>query len=83
MKPLIFGFLFGLVAPVIGLFAGLQVSPFLGSLLMFPIMIASLASGIPYGRWGVSAQLGSLFLSGVFWAIVWFCVHWAWRKWRR
>lgn len=69
-KHLIFKFLFGLAAPFIGLFAGLQISPLLGNILMFPFIAVSALTGIPIGEMS-GALFGALvLLSGVAWAVL-------------
>ena len=69
-KPILIKFSFGLIAPFIGLFVGLQVSPWLGSVLMFPFIAVSAVTGIPIGEMP-GLLFGALVLvSGVAWAIV-------------
>ncbi len=48
-KLILCRFLFGLIAPFIGLFIGLQMSPWLANILMFPFIIVSALTDIPIG----------------------------------
>lgn len=64
------GFLFGLVAPVVGLFAGLQFSVPVGNVLSFPLIFISILTGQPFGDWsGLLIGTGFLF-SGMVWALL-------------
>lgn len=67
-KPLIYKFLFGLIAPFIGLFVGLQVSPLLANILMFPIIAVSAATDTPIGEMPGLLWVGMVLLSGVVWS---------------
>lgn len=67
-KPLIAKFAFGLVAPFIGLFAGLQIAPWIGNILMFPFVAASAFTGIPIGDMPVLLFAVLVLVSGVVWA---------------
>ncbi len=67
-------FLFGLLAPFIGLFVGLQISPLLANVLMFPFIIVSALTGTPTGT-PIGEMSGLLFtslvlISGVAWAVL-------------
>lgn len=68
-KALIWGGVFGLVAPFIGLFVGLQVSPMLANILMFPIIGLAAVSGGWFGQ-NPSIFLVGIVLSVVVWALV-------------
>lgn len=70
LKPALYGFAFGVFAPVAGLFIGLQVSPLLANILMFPIIAVSALTGTPLGEMSglmIALMIG---LSGVVWALV-------------
>jgi hypothetical protein len=67
-KPLIYKLAFGLAAPFIGLFAGLQVSPLLGNILMFPFIAVSALTDIPIGEMSGVLFGALVLLSGVAWA---------------
>ncbi len=45
----ILGLVVGIIAPVLGLFVGLQVSPVLGSILVAPLFLLSLITGDSLG----------------------------------
>ncbi len=68
-KALIWGGVSGLVAPVVGLFVGLQVSPMLANVLMFPIIGLAAVSGGSFGQ-NPSVFLVGIVLSVVVWALV-------------
>jgi hypothetical protein len=67
-KSLIYKFLFGVAAPFIGLFAGLQISPWLGNILMFPFVAVSALTGIPIGEMPGLLFAVLVLVSGVVWA---------------
>lgn len=67
-KSLIFGALWGLIAPFIGIFFGLQVSVMIGNILAFPIIGLSYITGTPFGMWSMGMMLFALFTSIVVWA---------------
>ena len=64
------GGVFGLVAPFIGLFVGLQVSPMVANILMLPILALSAVLNSPFGMWSPTLMLTGLVLSVVVWALV-------------
>ena len=68
-KALIWGGVFGLVAPFIGLFVGLQVSPMLANILMFPIIGLAAVSGGSFGQ-NPAILLVGVVLSVVVWALI-------------
>ncbi len=67
-KSLIYKFLFGVAAPFIGFFAGLQISPWLGNILMFPFVAVSALTGIPLGEMPGLLFAVLVLVSGVVWA---------------
>lgn len=69
-KCLIWGGLFGLIAPFIGIFAGLQISTTVGNILAFPIIGLSALTGVPFGMWGAGMMLFAFALSVVVWALI-------------
>ncbi len=64
------GAVFGFLAPFIGMFVGLQISPIVADVLMFPIVGLAAVLGSPFGMWGMGLKLASLVLSIVAWAVV-------------
>jgi hypothetical protein len=68
-KALVWGAMFGLIAPVVGLFVGLQISPIVANVLMFPIIGLSAVLGTPFGMWSPSLMLASVILSIAAWAL--------------
>lgn len=73
-KPLLYGFAFGVVAPIVGLFIGLQVSPWLANVLMFPIIAVSALTGTPLGDMSGLFQAAMVLLSGVVWAALFWLI---------
>jgi ABC-type dipeptide/oligopeptide/nickel transport system permease subunit len=69
-KALLWGGVFGLAAPFVGMFVGLQVSPMVANILMFPIVTLSVVLGQPFGAWSPMLMLAGLAVSIVFWALV-------------
>ena len=69
-KALIWGGVFGLAAPFIGLFVGLQVSATVANVLMFPVLILSEVLNAPFGMWSPGLMFTGLFVSIVVWALV-------------
>ena len=69
-KTLVWGAAFGLVAPLVGIFVGLQVSVWLGNILAFPLVGLSYLTGQPFGMWSVWMLLLSLGLSMAAWALI-------------
>ena len=72
MKSIITGFIIGLLLPVIAIFVGLQVSPALANILLFPTSLVSQLFDQPFGDLPNMARIGLWLFSGVFWA----CVFW-------
>lgn len=79
-KALIWGGIFGLLAPFIGIFLGLQVSTTLGNILAFPVIGLSYATGVPFGMWHWSMLLLAVALSVVLWALIFALVAKLFRK---
>ena len=69
-KALLWGGVFGLVAPFVGVFVGLQVSPMVANVLMFPVLAMSVMLGSPFGMWSPALMLVALVLSVIVWALV-------------
>ena len=70
MRVLIVGFLVGLALPVLGLFIGLQVSPALANLLLWPVHLLSSITGVIPGDSTVTEKVLFLLFSGLCWALV-------------
>ena len=68
------GGVFGLVAPFIGMFIGLQVSPMVANILMFPVIAMSAALNSRFGMWSPALMLAALVLSVIVWALVFVAV---------
>lgn len=71
----IWGGIFGFFAPFVGLFVGLQVSPIVANVFMFPIIGLSMILGTPFGMWGMGLKLVALGLSIIAWASIFGIVH--------
>lgn len=69
-KHFTFGGLFGLLAPLLGLFAGLQVTPFLGNVLMFPFIIVGKILGQPLGEFSPIVTIICFIASIVAWGLI-------------
>ena len=69
-KHFLYGSIFGLLAPFIGLFAGLQIAPFLGEILMFPFVIISTVVGQPFGEFSTFMMVLSTSLSMILWGSI-------------
>lgn len=69
-KHFTYGSIFGLVAPFIGMFVGLQMVPFLGTILMLPFAIISTILDQPFGNFSTGLQILSVLLSIGFWGLV-------------
>lgn len=74
MKKMLAGFVFGLIAPVIGLFIGLQVSTAVGNLLTFPIIGVSILLDVPFGLMSTAVRLGAWLFSGIVWAVIFYVI---------
>ena len=68
--------------PLVGLFVGLQVSVPLGNVLMAPIIGLVMLTGQPMGMMTNEFRLVAWLISGLFWALVFCAVPWAWRRFR-
>jgi|GEM_PF-5152391 len=69
-RNFLWGAIFGLIAPFIGMFAGLQVAPFLGTILMFPIIVLSKMIGQPFGNFSATLMILSIVLSIICWGFI-------------
>jgi hypothetical protein len=69
-KALLWGALFGLIAPFVGLVVGLQVSPTIANIVMFPIIALAAVLKSPFGMWSTELKIGGLVLSIVVWALL-------------
>lgn len=66
----LWGALFGMISPFIGLFVGSQVLPFFGTVLMFPIVLISQLVDKPFGEFSIGLMIISVLVSIVVWGIV-------------
>ncbi len=73
-KSIIFGAIFGLIAPFIGLFAGLQVSVVLGSILTFPLGLLYQITGTPIGMMSAGLLILGWLVSILVWAAIFYGV---------
>ena len=69
-KAFIFGAIFGLLAPIFGLFIGLQVSPALGSLMLFPFVLFSILLNEGFLNFPLFLKLFIGVLSVVLWGFI-------------
>ncbi|WP_185967249.1 hypothetical protein [Legionella israelensis] len=69
-KVLLYGAVFGLISPIIGISAGLQISPVLGNILAFPVIILAYLTDKPFGTWGPSLILLAACLSVFIWTLL-------------
>ena len=74
MKSIIFGFIFGIILPIIGIIVGLQASSLLGNILLFPISVVMNAFDQPFGYLSGATRLGLFVFSGAFWALVFWLI---------
>ena len=73
-RSLIYGFIFGLIAPIFGLFFGLQVSVVIGNILTFPLIILSQITGTPFGMMSTPLRIIGWLLSAIVWAAIFYAV---------
>ena len=71
-KSLIIGGIFELIAPFVGIFLGLQVSPLLGNIFAFPFIIISYISGQSLGNWSYILFLIATILSIIIWSLIFY-----------
>lgn len=64
------GFLFGVLAPLLGVFLGLQVSPTLGNLFAFPLIAMGWVLDEPFGQLSSLSRIAALLVSGLLWSFV-------------
>ena len=69
-KALVWGGIFGLVAPFVGIFFGLQISVVLGNILAFPVIALVYVTGTPFGMWSPILTITAVVLSVVAWALI-------------
>ncbi|KZL23583.1 hypothetical protein [Pseudovibrio sp. Ad37] len=65
---IIFGAAFGLIAVPLGFFIGLQVSPILANILLFPFITASWLLDVPLGEMSGLLRICLTVLSSIIWA---------------
>lgn len=69
-KAILLGCIVGLIAPVIGLFLGLQVSTFLGTILMLPFIMLGSIIGEAFGNFSTLQTIISFACSMLLWASI-------------
>lgn len=69
-KGFLLGALLGLIFPFVGVSIGLQVSPALANVLLFPLLVWSQLLNIPIGMWSLPMQLFGLVLSVGCWGVI-------------
>ena len=69
-RAALIGLVFGALAPFAGLFFGLQVSPLLGNILAFPLIVVSWLAGEPIGSLPVFLLAVGFLLSSVIWCLL-------------
>lgn len=69
-KALALGGIFGLIAPFVGIFMGLQVSVILGNILALPVIGLVYVTGTPFGMWSPALMIAAVVLSIVLWALI-------------
>lgn len=69
-KIFIIGAVFGVFASVFGLFVGLQLSPVLANILLFPLFIMGKILNQPLGNWSVFSRIIGLLFSMLMWGMV-------------
>lgn len=78
-RMFLYGAIFGMVSPIIGLIMGLQVVPLLGTILMFPYVILSWLLGQPIGMLSDLWMMTGLLFSMLFWGCVFLFVAHRWK----
>jgi hypothetical protein len=73
-KTYIFGILFGVLVPFIGIFVGLQISTTLGNILTFPVVAVSFITGTPFGMWNPTMWLLATVFSIAIWTAIFFII---------
>jgi hypothetical protein len=69
-KSFLIGVLFGFIAPFIGLFAGSQVAPWLGNILMFPFVLIGMLINQPLGTMPTLWLMIGLIASMISWGLI-------------
>ena len=80
MKTFIYGMLFGVFATIFGLFAGLQISPILGNILMFPVIAISAITDTPFGNFEPSTMRFAFIITLISWGLIFVLFKFLWRK---
>jgi len=68
-NPYVIGAIFGFLAPFVGLFIGLQISPVLGTLLLAPVISLGDILETPVGDMSDSIKILALWVSIAFWSL--------------
>ena len=66
----LWGALFGLLSPFVGLFVGAQILPVLGTILMFPIVLISQIVDKPFGEFTITQIILSISFSVIVWGVL-------------
>ena len=69
MRIWFFGFVLGILAAFIGLFAGLQVSATLGTILLFPVIAVAAMTDTPIGAMSPPLFVAAVLVQGCVWAL--------------
>jgi len=75
MKAVFAGFVFGLTLTLIGLFIGLQVSSSFGSILLFPLSLASSMLDQPFGQLPNALRFALLGVNSACWALIYWVIY--------
>ncbi len=70
MKKYIFAILFGLFITNFGFFAGLQISPTIGNIIVFPLVISAIITSSGFLSFHKSIVLGLFLFTSLFWASI-------------
>lgn len=72
MKAAVIGLTFGFLAIWVGLFFGLQVSPMVANILLFPVIAVSYLVGTPIGAMSTPLTLAAFFLHCLVWSAIFY-----------
>jgi hypothetical protein len=72
---LLWGALFGFLAPIVGLFVGLQVSVIVANILLWPALLMSAILNAPLGNWSLGLMLTGMLVSIIIWSLTFGIVH--------
>lgn len=69
------GAIFGLIAPFVGIFFGLQVSTTIGNILAWPFILLVIITDVPIGMWSGVLFIFGIALSMICWAIAFLLIQ--------